>query len=130
MAEAPRHEPLFERQQQQSAVELIGGIAWREIDMRLVTMEEALRRLLQSTEREAGAWDVQVESDVFDVPGDVVKHLVPIARAAYVARLLRTLASAYGVPTSEGGSPLLVPTYEHSLATLLRGLNDIMWLER
>ena len=127
-----RYEPLFEERQQLSAVGLLGDLAWLEFDARLVMMEEALRRALLATERDARAWDAQIQSDVFDVPGDVVQHLVPVARMAYVARVMRSLAFAYGgLASGEQGTQAISPmTHDHSPAALLRGLNDIVWLDR
>ena len=52
------------------------------------------------------------------------------AKLAYVARLLRTLAMAYGVTTDYlyASAPLVADEEPNTTAALLRGLNDITWM--
>ena len=130
--------PQFNDKQQQAALTLIEQLPWADVEGGLRAMEDALRRALQATTDDFGYWEDELGPlyeqegwSEFDLPTEVVEALRPHQKLAYVARLLRSLAMAYGVSVDYGRLPHVVVGQDdrNSPATLLRGLNDILWLE-
>jgi hypothetical protein len=92
-----------------------------------VVMEAALRRAMEATRDALALWEARAEDDLgfedeFDLTADQVAELSDEWRLAYVARLLETLALAYGV------NPDTFENKESCPAALLRGLNDLLWM--
>jgi hypothetical protein len=115
--------------QLEQAVSLIESLAWGDIDGDLRTMERALRLAMKATSEDFRRWESEADTAGFSSELSVdaydVAQMSPDWRLAYVARLLRTVALAYGVGTEFGGKQLVGEEVANSPAGLLRGLNDI-----
>jgi hypothetical protein len=127
----------FNSDQQQRALALLESLPWGDIDNALRGMEEALRRAMEATRQEFQEWEQEfgprveeVGFDEFTLPAEEIEALPCGVKLAYVARLLRSLAMAYGVTTDYACvNALLVGDEDrYTPAALLRGLNDIPWM--
>lgn len=122
-------EPQFDEADRRRAVELIESIAWGDFDLDLRTFEDALRRAVEATQSYAEAWDAELYEqygDEFSIDLDRRDGMDESHLLAYVGRLVRTVALLYGV--SAWGEDLVGQESAGSLASLLRGLNDITWI--
>jgi hypothetical protein len=130
--------PQFDRGQQAEALALIEEMPWGHVDRAIRDMETVLRLAMEATSAEFWWWEEELGPQVeveygseFVVPADVVAEMTDADKLAYVARLLRTLAHAYGVNTEFGlwRDPTIPgQAWDGSPAALLRGLNDISWV--
>jgi hypothetical protein len=133
--------PQFDDNQSASALALIEALPWGDVDGALRLMEEALRLAMEATRAEFRHWedelgpslDAEHGWDEFSLPARHVDRMDPNAKLAYLARLLRSLAMAYGVSTDYDATAsshvgLVGPEDPNSPAALLRGLNDILWM--
>jgi hypothetical protein len=127
-------ETQFNAEQQGRTRELIEKLPWGDVDSALCGMEEALRLAMEATRDDFRYWEMHVEEagfvDEFSLTPEEVAELSPEWRLAYVARLLRSLAMAYGVSTdyARNEAGLVGENNEYGPAELLRGLNDISWM--
>jgi hypothetical protein len=124
----------FDPGQQTEALALLEEMAWGDY---LRNMEGALRLALEATTDDFYGWEEELgpamEADGYDefsVPPARLEELSLEEKVAYVARLLRTLALAYGVSAEfgVGQGGLVGQAHQTSPASLLRGLNDVLWL--
>jgi hypothetical protein len=122
----------FGAQQQKEALALLESLTWGDMEMDIRALEDALRRSIEATRSDFLKWEAEAEgvgmTDEFAVPAEVVADLSPEWRLAYVARLLRSLAMAYGVSTDWEGRLPVTEEDKNSPAGLLRGLNDLLWV--
>ena len=126
----------FDPSQQQRAITLLESFPWGDMDAYIPALEDALRRAMEGTRQEFQDWEdtvaPQLGIDEFGLSADDIKALPCRAKLAWVARMLRTLAMAYGVSTDflcpDG---IVVGEAESDTpAALLRGLNDIVGTPR
>jgi hypothetical protein len=128
----------FNSDQQRRALALLESLPWGDLDTSLRILEDALRRAMEATRREFQAWEQefgpQLEErlgfdDEFPAPTAEIDALPCQAKLAYVARLLRTMALAYGVSADYSRVNGIVVGDNHpgTPAALIRGLNDILW---
>jgi hypothetical protein len=126
--------PGFTEVQQRRTVELVEHtLATDDIESRLSDIAEALRLALEATRESYVQWHEQVEttcfSDEFALSRRQVEYLSPEWRLAYVARLIHTMALAYGVSTADSwgarGPGYPQPAGSPSIAGLVKGLVDI-----
>jgi hypothetical protein len=119
-------ESQFTQEQQARARAVIESCAWGSMDDYILDMETALRRAMEATRDALAVWEARADDlgfeDEFELSADQVAELSDEWRLAYVARLLQTLALAYGV------SPDTFENHESCPAALFRGLNDILWM--
>jgi hypothetical protein len=113
-------------------------MAWGDMDYAIRGLEICLRRALEATFEDFLRWENDLgpsyEEDGYDeftLPRQVIEDMPLEGKLAYIARLLRSLALDYGVGNDfsavrRGG--LVGEADETSLAALLRGLNDILWM--
>ena len=104
--------PQLDRKQRREAVELLEGVTWGDMDLRIRSVEEALERALEATANEFPLWEQDGEDrygDEFSVTPADLESMDPEWRLAYVGRLVRSLALCYGVETGDfgPGPPLL-----------------------
>ena len=113
-------------------------VPWGSWDDHFRDMETALRLALEATSAYLNHWEDDLEDEVWErwggdefyVPAEVVAAFEPEERLIYVARLLETLALAYGVSLNSHGAGLNPLGYGPTPAGLLRALNDESWLGR
>jgi hypothetical protein len=138
----------FDAGQVRRAVELLERLPWGDIDPAICDMEAALRLAMEATREEFQHWEDTIGPELeqdrgwneFSVPATHVDQFTSEEKLAYVARLLRSLALAYGVSTdpleAHGArfkqhqqfrppSLHLGENDPHAPAELLRGLNEI-----
>ncbi|UJA21494.1 hypothetical protein HJD18_15580 [Thermoleophilia bacterium SCSIO 60948] len=109
--------------QQRQALELLQEQAWTEVDGDLRVVETALRRALDATTHDLDRWEKSEVlpgwKDEFSLSPEEVARLDPYRRLEYVARLLATIETMYGLkdwPSRKDGG---------RISDILRGLNDI-----
>ena len=94
-----------------------------------IEVDESLLRAMQATSSDFEHWELHSEEmgfeDEFSLTSDDVANMADEWKLAYIARLLRSLALAFGVGTEFGDRVLVAEHYPSSPAALLRGLNDI-----
>ena len=122
------------------ALAFLEELPWGDIDQQIFDMELALQLAIEATAAEFQYWEntlrPAIESDGYDefsLPPDRTTDLNDHERLAYVARLLRSLALAYGIKSTLCASRsqrLVNDAKAHSPAGVLRGLNVISWLPR
>jgi hypothetical protein len=120
-------------EQRRQAIALIEELPWGDVEAQIRDLEEALWRALEATCGDLLRWEARAEElgfqDEFSLSLEDVAALTPEWRLAYVARLVRSLALAYGVPERElGGSPSTLIEDPDSVAGLVRGINDLIHL--
>jgi hypothetical protein len=127
----------FNGGQQVDALALLEQLPWGDMHYAIVDMEECLRRALEATRDEFQQWEndlaPELETDGYDeftLPDELIEDMPPEQKLAYVARLLRSLALAYGVSADypSASSALVGDEKSSSPAGLLRGINDITWM--
>jgi hypothetical protein len=124
----------FNSGQRGEAFALLEQMAWGDMDNYICTLETALGLALEATDDDFYRWEHELEptmqsegcEDEFSVTAARLEQLTSDEKLAYVARLLMTLALAYGVSEVRGGR--LVGEATMPPAALLRGLNDITWM--
>jgi hypothetical protein len=112
---------LTTNEQRRRALDLIDDIAGGDFHNALLDMELALERALDATEDHLARWEA-LSAEGFDecsVPAARIANMTAEDRLAWVARLVYTVAVAYGI----GRSPLIA--WGSSPAALVRGVNDI-----
>lgn len=131
--------PQFEASQRSQVTELIESLAWGDMETAIYGLEVALALTIEATGDAIQLWEAEGEElfgDEFELSAEQVAELDDEWRLAYIARLLYTAASAYGVSPNvlpgrtREGEVVTAPTskaQQTSPARLLRGLNDILY---
>jgi hypothetical protein len=118
--------------QQARAIEFLNSMPWGDVDGAVQSFETALRLALEATGDAFLQWEQQAEArgydDEFSLTYDDLAALSDEWRLAYVARLLRSLALAYGVSAGFDSGPLVGEASLASLGDIVRTLNDISWI--
>ena len=114
----------------QEALALLEAEVWGEVEADVEVFEHALERLLEATTDDFLRWEEQGAGearygDEFMVTSEQVALMWSDWRLAYVARLLRSMAMAYGATTEFGRGPLGAVAGGRSLADLLHKLLDL-----
>ena len=111
--------------------EAIESVLWGDIDGDIRCFENAMRRAVEATRADADRWDAEFEDRYvceFSVGPSDVEEMDPAVRLAYVGRLVRTLALAWGVSAGYRGREAVGEASPRSLGHMVRTLNDISWL--
>ncbi len=120
-------------EQRRQAIALLKRLPWGDVEAQIRDFEDALGRALDATSEEFLRWEEHADGlgfhDEFALSSDDVSDLAPEWKLAYVGRLLRSLALAYGVSVQEfGGKPSMLIEDPDSVAGLVRGINDLVYL--
>lgn len=110
----------------------LDDLPWGDVEGAIRTLEEALRLALEATVNDFQLWEDHADSegfpDEFDLSQEQIDSLSDQWRIAYIARLLRSIALAYGVSVYREG-PLVGNTTPASVGGVVRELNDISWID-
>ncbi len=129
----------FNDAQRTQAIDLIESLPWGDVREAIRGLEVALALALEAVGDAVDLWEEEGEERFegeFQLSTDQVASLDHEWRLAYIGRLLRTAAYAYGVPphgtpgrTTEGEVTPPISWHEDagSIARLVRGLNDILY---
>lgn len=130
--------PQFNAHQQAQALDLLEQLPWGDMDYAICDLEICLGRALEATREDFLRWEndlgpafEEAGYDEFTLPRTLIDDMPIEEKLAYVARLLRSLALAYGAYYDFGvlrRASLVGEADKSSPATLLRGLNDILWM--
>jgi hypothetical protein len=122
----------LDRAQQREVLARIEEIPWGDMEGHIYAVEEALEKAVAATAPEFPLWEAEGEEryrDEFSVSEDEIAVMSDEWRLAYVSRLVRSLASCYGVGTGDfGNEPPFLLADPHSPGGLLRALNDLIVL--
>lgn len=121
----------FSDDQRRRVAEAIESVAWGDTDRDIRCFEDVMRRAVEATRADADRWDAELEDryvDEFSVDPSDVADMDPGVRLAYVGRLVRTLALAWGVSAGYRGREAVGEASPRSLGHMVRTLNDISWL--
>ena len=122
----------FDSGQRRRAIQVIESLPWADAEGDIVVLEQALFRAVEATSADFALWKTQLENrfgfELFNAEEDV-EAMSAEERWAYVSSLLRIAVDAYGVWTDCAGElPIGLQEEEGSLAALLRGLLDILYM--
>ena len=128
----------FNPRQQAEALALLEQMLWGDMDHAIYGLEICLRRALEATFEDYLRWENDIgpayEEDGYEectLPRELIEEMSPEDKLAYLARLIRDLAIDYGVGYELGAARpgvLVAEADKSSIAALLRGLNDILWM--
>lgn len=118
----------FDNGRGKRALELLEQMPWGDIEMNISDTKDALRRLVGATSAVADRWDEEFfdsYGDEFSVPDETVTAMTETELLAYIARLVRSLALAYGVDAGLSNRQLRQTDNPDSPAALLQGLTNL-----
>ena len=116
-------------EQLRGVVELVESTPWADVEGSIETLDAALRLALEITREEFAVWHMELEPAGYENEFDdaLVRDLPMDVRAPLVARLLRTIALAYGVGTEFGARELGKPCGDRThVRTTVRNLLDLV----
>lgn len=127
----------FNPRQRAEAIALLERMAWGSMDDAISDVEICFRRLLEGTSADLRRWENDLGPaageegwDEFTLPDGAIREMPAEEKLAYVARLLESLALAYGTHYDGGTRRYreLAGEAPTAPATLLHGLNDLLWI--
>jgi hypothetical protein len=105
-------------EQRRAVVSIVESTAWATVAGSVATLDAALKLALELTREDFALWHEHLESAGYENEFDevMIRDLPDELKSALVARLLRTIAMAYGVGTEFGSKPLGAPCLDQTLA--------------
>jgi hypothetical protein len=115
----------YSRDQEEAMLQVLEGTVWGDIERSLAVVDEALAITMRATRDDFTFWEEHAQAagyaDEFSVDG--IEDLPDRWRFATVARLIRSIALAYGVGTDLGRDEVgTITQAPDALATPLREL--------